>query len=570
MAANERSVIERNDKPLSSHFALASLYDAINSLRLAVEQLAGPPSKPREVDPRRHFYKMFNQEADEYDKDFHKKYHDDLNTTLVFVSFTPDQRKRAFIVRQAGLFSAVAAAFIIDIQAELRPDYDEMSFIVLSMLLNATSGIPNQTTIPSFTGPKPAVVQVQSILFSSLASALLAAFLAMLGKQWLNFHVDGSFIDRSRHRELRMRGMITWRFKFVMECLPFAMQLSLLLLGYALTRYTWDLSRTVAAVIAAFTIFGLVFYAFLVFGATIWKTCPFQTPASIILRRVLSLTKRQVSHWLKGTPRSLSRLSRLKKSNESFTTARSTAESYHLGEVVPDADEDDDGTTALDTNCISTMFRMASGSDAIVAVTAFIPEINWSLSARTIPLAQVYHGLRKSFEFLKDGRVLVRPGMRDQALGSAKALLYLRIQRSCVNSMDDVTAVAPKLPPILWYHSKGDYDLDSTLRVIDTVFIGDKPIQWDRFSLSNSHFCWLSNILRLRAWNVRNTGNALTKDVRGFVHHAFSKYPHIPSRVMADCLLIVDMVVGVPPALDGKLFIKDKRFGTVQLWWNTN
>jgi len=29
---------------------------------------------------------MFNREADEYDRDFHKKYHDDLNTTLIFVS----------------------------------------------------------------------------------------------------------------------------------------------------------------------------------------------------------------------------------------------------------------------------------------------------------------------------------------------------------------------------------------------------------------------------------------------------------------------------------------------------
>ena len=38
------------------------------------------------MDPRRHFYKVFNQEADEYDRDFHKKYHDDLNTTLIFVS----------------------------------------------------------------------------------------------------------------------------------------------------------------------------------------------------------------------------------------------------------------------------------------------------------------------------------------------------------------------------------------------------------------------------------------------------------------------------------------------------
>ena len=60
------------------------LYDAINALRLAVERLS-PPSKQL-TDPRRNFYKAFNQEADEYDKDFHKKYHDDLNTTLIFVS----------------------------------------------------------------------------------------------------------------------------------------------------------------------------------------------------------------------------------------------------------------------------------------------------------------------------------------------------------------------------------------------------------------------------------------------------------------------------------------------------
>jgi hypothetical protein len=42
------------------------------------------------------------------------------------------------------------------------------------------------------------------------------------------------------------------------------MQTSLLLLGYALTRYVRDLSRTVSAVIAAFTVLGLLFYLFVV------------------------------------------------------------------------------------------------------------------------------------------------------------------------------------------------------------------------------------------------------------------------------------------------------------------
>ena len=61
------------------------LDDTLNKLCIAVEQLLAS-NKPSEMDPRRNFYKIFNQEADEYDKDFHKKYHDDLNTTLIFVS----------------------------------------------------------------------------------------------------------------------------------------------------------------------------------------------------------------------------------------------------------------------------------------------------------------------------------------------------------------------------------------------------------------------------------------------------------------------------------------------------
>jgi len=56
----------------------------------------------------------------------------------------------------------------------------------------------------------------------------------MLGKQWLNSHIKGSLIDRSRHREFRMGGRVTWRFKIIMECLPL-MQVSHLL-GYATGR----------------------------------------------------------------------------------------------------------------------------------------------------------------------------------------------------------------------------------------------------------------------------------------------------------------------------------------------
>jgi len=482
------------------------------------------------------------------------------------------------MVSQAGLFSAVASAFIVDIQNELRPDYQEMSFAVLTMLLNTTSGLPSQLPLPQITGPKASATQVQSILFSSLASALLAAFLAMLGKQWLNLHVEGSFIDRSRHRELRMRGIITWRFKFIMECLPLTIQISLLLLGYALTRYVWDLSKTVAAIIAAFTSFGFLFYLFIVFAGTRWHTCPFQTPISLLLRSAWATFQRRRDHWF-GTMDSKrwSGLARLGRSNESFFSATSgrsvdeeSAPKFPEPQFVRDnhtpftthsdvGNDEDEATVASDFNCISTMFRLATTSEAIIAVTGFIPEINWSRKAPTVPLLQVYETLRGSFEFLKDGRAVIRPGMRKQAYTSAKALVHLRVQRSCANILDDTPDITSKLLPILQYRSNEDGDLISTLRLIDVMFSGDGGIPWGEFVLKDPHYCWLSHVLRCRAWYVLRTGRGLPADVHGFVRHSLARDPVPPLEVIADCLLILDMTIGNLPDFDDRLFIKDKR-----------
>jgi hypothetical protein len=567
-----------------------------------VEQLSTSNKTP-EIDPHQHFYKMFNREADEYDKDFHHKYHDDLNTILIFVGRIHINPASALILPQAGLFSAVASAFIVDIQNELRPDYQELSFTVLTMLLNTTSGVPSQLPLPQPTGPTSSAVQVQSILFGSLASALLAAFLAMLGKQWLNLHVEGSFIDRSRHRELRMRGIITWRFKLIMECLPLTMQISLLLLGYALTRYVWDLSKTVAAVIAAFTSFGLLFYLFIVFAGTRWKSCPFQTPISLLLRSAWTIFRQRRGHWFAMSSAWWFGLARLRKSDEStkLNGPRKSNESTPSNEsrsffstvsrrsvdleserkppgptpsMVHSDTGDDGGETmvASDFNCISTMFRLASTPDAIIAVTGFIPELNWTSKVPVVPLLQVCQSLRASFQ-LEDGRPHVRRGMKDQAYASAKALVHLRVQRRCADILDDASAITPKLRPILQYRSDKDGDLTSTLLLIATIFKADfeddREISWGEFALSTPHYCWLSHVLRCRAWDIVRTGRILPADIHEFVRYSLAKNPLPPVQVIADCLLILDMIVGDVPNLDDKLFIKNKRFVSFSLLYGT-
>jgi len=58
-------------------------------------------------------------------------------------------------------------------------------------------------------GPNHDIVTCQTVLYTSLGISLLAAFLAMLGKQWLNrfgkAKVRGSEIDESRNRQRKLR-----------------------------------------------------------------------------------------------------------------------------------------------------------------------------------------------------------------------------------------------------------------------------------------------------------------------------------------------------------------------------
>ena len=463
----------------------------------------------------------------------------------------------------------------MDIQGQIRPDYNQMSFTVLTMLLNATSGTSDHPPIPTWPGPDPSIVRVQSILFSSLASALLAAFMAMLGKQWLNLHVVGSFIHRNRHRELKMRGMIAWRFKFVMECLPFIMQISLLLLGYALARYLWDLSRAISSVIIAFTMFGVAFYVFIVLAGTFSKTCPFQTPLSLILRAALEHHRDDVAEASKAVKRFFG-----------FSRPQTRLVMHHGQTPTPpiaSGVDDQDSEIRAEFRCISTMFTMTEAPDSVTAIMAYISEIVWDDRLKSVPLLQVYQALRKSLWRSADGKVSPRQGARDRTLWSAKALLHLYTQRRYTCGADPTLSSQVKsinhLKQTLGQHgSDRDFELESTLYIVDWTF-GLKPqIPWSELRFSESHHCWLSHILQYRAWdvldkrgnvsnqqgNISNQRGILTDDVRDFVAESLSR--NSPTQVVANCLFIVYMVAGhEPPPRD--LLNKNRRSVPFSTYW---
>ena len=191
---------------------------------------------------------------------------------------------------QAGLFSAVSSAFIIDVQSNLQPDPNEMTAAHLRILIHNMNNSLFPDADPSsatWTGPPPEIITVQSLLYGSLATSLFAAFIAMLGKQWVTRYLrkqGGSAVEKSRDRQRKLEGFKKWHFQLAIESLPVMLQLALLLLGYALTLYLWTISRTVSGVILAFTLLGITTYTFFTLVATLYYNCPYQTPASILIR----------------------------------------------------------------------------------------------------------------------------------------------------------------------------------------------------------------------------------------------------------------------------------------------
>ena len=207
----------------------------------------------------------------------------------------------------------MTSAFIIEVNSQLQPDPNEETAALLRVLIhkvdNTTFGsdVPN---VPQWSGPPHVIVQVQAILFASLAASLFSAFLAMLGKQWVNRYASvdmrGSAIERSQNRQRKVDGVVSWYFDPVMESLPLMLQAALLLLGCALSRYLWEINMTVASVVLGFTSAGVLFFLFIVIAGACFVSCPYQTPGAQILRLVPGLL-RPALDALRHTPNTLLR-----------------------------------------------------------------------------------------------------------------------------------------------------------------------------------------------------------------------------------------------------------------------
>ncbi|KAJ7877168.1 hypothetical protein B0H13DRAFT_1449418, partial [Mycena leptocephala] len=135
----------------------------------------------------------------------------------------------------AGLFSAVASAFIIQIQAGIQL-HDTPSLVLIA----------------------------QNMLYISLFSTLLAALLAVLGKQWLMYYLAagerGTLETRGLERQRKFDGVCRWKFNTVMQVFPLLLQIGLFLFSTALSIYLWTIHISLAITVLSITSFGFISY----------------------------------------------------------------------------------------------------------------------------------------------------------------------------------------------------------------------------------------------------------------------------------------------------------------------
>ena len=458
--------------------------------------------------------------------------------------------------------------------------YELLKIVASVSLGNTPSGA--DAAFPQWNGPDPAIVHVQAILYSSLATSLLATFIAVLGKQWLNRYtrVDmrGSVIDRSRHRQRKMNGMDTWHFDLVMESLPLMLQVALLLLGYALSNYLFYINKVVAGVTIGFTAFGLLFYFLITSAATFSYNCPFQTPLSLIIRTLIRFDnehKRYLKRTKKWLNRSFSnrkwkwpkpgcgdfRMPRADDGNSAAGHIKLVmARSSYQPSPLFNKDTDWEGYV-LDSDCIARMFEMSMDTDVVTVILGFIPEVVWHAGIRTTPLERVYDILIECFD-RSSGDPKVIPKLKDKAYLAAKAILHLTIQRKSIGNEYDANAfktISNRHLPVGPRTYEGDSDLISTLVIIDCVFGGSGPMDWQHFSFTATHRAWMGHILLYRAWDVLGQRRQpLPEDIKQFILNSSRSELPPPAPVIADCLFIIGLILEIPLHVDDLSTI-DKR-----------
>jgi hypothetical protein len=191
---------------------------------------------------------------------------------------------------QAGLFSAVLTAFVVESYSSLN-QYTAVNVLQQISLQLANSSEPAFAPAPYFT-PARSDVRVNVLWFLALVLSLTAALFGLLMKQWLHEYMSWTKISPYEIavgvRQFRYESLSRWRLHAICASLPWLVQTSLALFLIGLVDFLLHLSTFVGLVIGTAVGACLLAATTTIVLSSAIASCPFRSPVSLFLTRCMT------------------------------------------------------------------------------------------------------------------------------------------------------------------------------------------------------------------------------------------------------------------------------------------
>ncbi|KZW02298.1 hypothetical protein EXIGLDRAFT_484573 [Exidia glandulosa HHB12029] len=197
----------------------------------------------------------------------------------------------------AGLFSAVATAFLIESYKALTPN-DSAAYIstALYLLVSTNTGSVSTSSL-GLPPPPPISSSVTSLTrwtnglwFTSLILSLGVALLCILVKQWIGEYVARNAASAAhplhwaRRRQLFFQAMMDWPVAELVSVLPLLLHLALFLFFAGTTGFLWDSDIALSIWVAVLSSGLGVFYVVCTLVPLWIPECPTSTPLVSVIR----------------------------------------------------------------------------------------------------------------------------------------------------------------------------------------------------------------------------------------------------------------------------------------------
>jgi hypothetical protein len=154
--------------------------------------------------------------------------------------------------------------------------------------ITANSSTAAQAT---FISPTPTAVWPQVIAYASLALSLIAAFGAVLAKQWLghykiNRYDRGSLGNQCKQRHRKFRELMDKGFEDALQSFTVLLQISLFLFALSIAGAMWTQQRTVSILIVVMAGRGALFLCYVIVVSSASPDSSFQTSISLFIQRM--------------------------------------------------------------------------------------------------------------------------------------------------------------------------------------------------------------------------------------------------------------------------------------------